>query len=153
MLNAHVRLDKMTKRKKEKREPSKVAGTKERVVMGKDFSVAREVEYIVRKARDHDSRLVILGPLALFSTVTGDAWMLDLDDALALCLAEDGEALPGQISETEIDFGIQWEARYVIEEDMFIAVDGAGSAKAFTGYPVSDILRAEWRTRQIQRTR
>ena len=120
--------------------------------MRKDFSVAREVEYIVGKARDRDSRLVILGPLALFSTVTGDAWMLDLDDGLALCLAQDGEDMPSQITESDIDFGIQWEARYVIEEGMFIAFDGAGSAKAYTGYPVNDILSAERRTRASRAT-
>lgn len=41
-----------------------------------------------------------LGPLLFFSTETGDAWVLDPADHLALCLARDGEPLPANIIET-----------------------------------------------------
>jgi hypothetical protein len=127
--------------------PGKGSHTQERVVLQKDFSVAREAEHIIGKALEQDGRLVILCPIALFSTTTGDAWMLDMDDRLALCLARQGEVLPYQITESESDFHIQWDARYTIEGDVFIVADGLGSVKKITGYPVQDILRAERRTR------
>src|SRR5271157_575720 len=49
-----------------------------------------EVRYIQRRAADHDSRIVAFGQLVLFSTDTGDAWLLDRSDFLAVWLARDG---------------------------------------------------------------
>jgi hypothetical protein len=54
-------------------------------------SIQSEVKYIVRRAAERDAWVVTLGPLVFFSTETGDAWMLDPADGLALCLARDGE--------------------------------------------------------------
>jgi hypothetical protein len=42
-------------------------------VAGKDFRLAEEVRYIQRRAAGHVARFVTIGPLALFSTETGDA--------------------------------------------------------------------------------
>ena len=39
--------------------------------------LADEVRYIQRSAADHDGRVVTVGQLVLFSTETGDAWLLD----------------------------------------------------------------------------
>ena len=39
---------------------------------GKRFRLADEVRYIQTKAADHDSRVVAIGQLVLFSTATGD---------------------------------------------------------------------------------
>jgi hypothetical protein len=58
---------------------------------GKDFLLAGEIEYIRSRAAEHDCRLVTAGLLALFSTETGDAWLLDPADHLAARLARDGE--------------------------------------------------------------
>ena len=44
---------------------------------GKSFRLADEVRYIQRRAADYDSRIVTIGQLILFSTKTGDAWLLD----------------------------------------------------------------------------
>src|SRR5438093_9896368 len=46
-------------------------------VDGKGFRLADEVRHIQGKAADHHGRMVILGQLILFSTDTGDAWLLD----------------------------------------------------------------------------
>src|SRR6266446_405213 len=48
-----------------------------RIVEGKSFRLADEVRYIQRRAADHDGRIVTVGQLVLFSTETGDAWLLD----------------------------------------------------------------------------
>jgi len=42
----------------------------------------------------------MLGQLVFFSTETGDAWLLDPEDRMALCLAKEGSRLPVQIVET-----------------------------------------------------
>jgi hypothetical protein len=47
------------------------------IVEGKSFRLADEVRYIQRRAADYDSRIVTIGQLILFSTKTGDAWLLD----------------------------------------------------------------------------
>ena len=47
---------------------------------GKSFRLADEVRYIQDKAAEHDGRVVSFGQLVLFSTDTGDAWVLDVAD-------------------------------------------------------------------------
>ncbi len=54
--------------------------------------MADEVRYIQRRAADHDRRIVTIGQLVLFSTETGDAWLLDRTDFLAARPAPNGEA-------------------------------------------------------------
>src|ERR1700719_3329222 len=66
-------------------------GPGKRIVEGKSFRVADEVRYIQRRAADYDGRIVTIGQLVLFSTETGDAWLLDPADRLAARLARDGE--------------------------------------------------------------
>ena len=61
------------------------------MVDGKTLRLADEVRYIQRRAADHDGRIVTIGQLVLFSTDTGDAWLLDPSDQLAARLARDGD--------------------------------------------------------------
>src|SRR5438876_11635768 len=62
-------------------------GPGQRIVDGKSFRLADEVRYIQRRAADYDGRIVTIGQLVLFSTATGDAWLLDPADGLAARLA------------------------------------------------------------------
>ena len=82
---------------------------------GKDFRLAKEIKYIQRRAAEHDGRFVTIGPLALFSTETGDAWMLDPSDQLAARLARDGDPEPIDFEETDTNFAIGWKGNYRIE--------------------------------------
>ena len=77
---------------------------------GKGFHLAGEVRYIQNKAADHDGRMVTLGQLILFSTDTGDAWLLDVTDRLAARLARDGDPEPIHLEETDTSFAIEWKA-------------------------------------------
>src|SRR3954447_27026129 len=72
-------------RKTIKRRPGK------RRLDGKDFLLADEIDYIRSRAAEYNGRLVTVGPLVLFSTETGDAWLLDPADHLAVRLARDGD--------------------------------------------------------------
>jgi len=92
-------------------------GSGKQWVKGKRFHLADEVRYIQNKAAEHDGRLVTLGQLILFSTDTGDAWLLDVTDQLAVRLARDGDPEPIHLEETDTSFAIGWRGRYHIEGD------------------------------------
>src|SRR6267143_7144300 len=67
-------------------------GTGKRIVEGRSFRLADEVRDIQGRATDHHGRFVTIGQLVLFSTETGDAWLLDPADRRAARLARDGES-------------------------------------------------------------
>ncbi|MEW5749064.1 MAG: hypothetical protein AB1793_09840 [Candidatus Thermoplasmatota archaeon] len=107
-----------------------------------DLSIIGEAGYMVRRAVARDRRVVTLGPLVFFSTDTGDAWMLDPHDHLALCLARDGDALPSNIMETEERFAVDWTHSYRIDGPIMTVVDRSGRSRAILGYPTREIDRA-----------
>ena len=84
-------------------------------VEGKRFCLADEVRYIQNKAAEHDGRVVTLGQLILFSTDTGDAWLLDVSDQLAVRLARDGDPETIHLEETDTSFTIGWKGHYHME--------------------------------------
>jgi hypothetical protein len=61
-----------------------------------DGHLADEVRYILRRAAEHDGRVVTIGQLVLFSTETGDALLLDPSDQLAARLAREVTHLHGR---------------------------------------------------------
>src|SRR5256885_2700053 len=98
-------------------------GPGQRIVEGKRFRLADEVRYIQRRAADHDGRIVTIGQLVLFSTETGDAWLLDPGDRLAARLARDGESEPIHIEETDTTFAIGWTGSYRLDGPAFVYSD------------------------------
>jgi hypothetical protein len=98
-------------------------GAAKKRINGKDFLLAEEIEYIRSRAAEHDGRLVTVGPLVLFSTETGDAWLLDPSDHLAARLARDGDPEHVHFEETDSTFAIGWTGNYRIERDAFVFVD------------------------------
>jgi hypothetical protein len=117
-------------------------GLGRRMVDGKGFRLADEVRYIQGKAADHDGRMVTLGQLILFSTDTGDAWVLDVTDHLAVRLARDGDPEPIHMEETDTAFAIEWKGHYRIEGPAFIyADDDTGRVTAILGYPTQKIAQ------------
>lgn len=120
-----------------------------RVNPAKPNLVLTEVDYIVARAAEFESRVVTLGQLLFFSTETGDAWMLDPEDHLALCLAEAGSRLPVQIVETETRYAIEWTASYSFEDDAFVVMNGSG-IRIIHGYPMGELAQAQRRAiRQV----
>ncbi|HEV3204707.1 MAG TPA: hypothetical protein VGY77_09995 [Gemmataceae bacterium] len=119
-----------------------------RVTTPSEFNVQREVEYIVGRAAEGDGRCVSLGPLVLFSTLTGDAWLLDPADHLALCLACEGVRQPVNIVETAEKFSIEWEADFTIDKEVFTIVEReTGQVRTILGYPTQEILASIARVR------
>lgn len=84
-----------------------------------------------------------VGSLALFSTDTGDAWLLDAEDHLAARLARDGNPEEVYLEETATNFAIGWKGEYRIDGDAFVYIDKESArVVAILGYPIRRI--AEW---------
>ena len=107
---------------------------------GASFRLADEVRYIQGRAAEHDGRIVALGQLVLFSTETGDAWLLDPADRLAARLARDGESEPIHIEETDTTFAIGWKGSYRIDGPAFVYSDHDTSrVTTILGYPTDKL--------------
>ena len=115
-------------------------GPGQQIVEGRSFRLADEIRYIQRRAADHDSRIVTIGQLVLFATQTGDAWLLDPADQLALRLAQDGNSEAIHIEESDTTFAIAWKGRYRIEGPAFIYSDrDTGRTTTILGYPTDKL--------------
>ena len=111
---------------------------------GASFRLVDEVRYIQRRAVNHDGRVVVIGQLVLFSTDTGDAWLLDRSDQLAARLARNGETEPVDIGETDTGFTIGWTGSYRLDGPAFVYSDReTGRVVTVLGYPVDKIAAAE----------
>ena len=110
------------------------------MVDGASFRLADEIRYITRRAAEHDGRVVTIGQLTLFSSETGDAWIVDREDHLALRLARQGDPEPFHIEETETSFAIDWNGNYRIEGAAFIYTDrDTGRTTTVIGYPTDKL--------------
>jgi len=117
-------------------------GPGKRQVRGKDFRLSDEVRYIQRRAAQGDSRIVTIGPFLLFSTETGDAWMLDPAGQLATPIARQGEALPVQIEDSDANFAVSWTGNYRIDGELFLYIDpDSGNTRTIFGYPTDRIAQ------------
>lgn len=104
--------------------------------------LAKEVRSIQRRAAEHDGRIVAVGPLVLFSTDTGDAWILDPADELAARLAYGGDPIEIYIEETETRYAIGWQGHYRIDGNTFAYEDnGSRRRVAIRGYPMQLLKR------------
>ena len=125
----------MAKRRKRKKKAITTKVTKK-----KELKINDEIKYIIKCAKNFETKIVVLNELILFCTATGDAWLLDTDDNFALNLAREGIQQEFSITDTPYQFGIDWQYNYVIENDKFIFVDKTGVSKAIFGYPTEQIL-------------
>ena len=117
-------------------------GADQRMVDGKNFRLADEVRYILARAAEHDGRVVTIGQIILFSTETGDAWLLDPSDQLAARLARDGDPEPFHIEENDTTFTIDWKGCYRIEGAAFVYMDReTGRLATIHGYPTHKLIQ------------
>jgi len=110
--------------------------------------IGREVKYIVARAAAGETRVVGLGPLILFSTATGDAWLLDWHDTRALCLARAGAQERVNITETTSQFFIEWNCSYAIHGDIMTFHQDSGRTVSVQGYPTAAIMETTRRLRE-----
>jgi hypothetical protein len=93
---------------------------------------------------------VTIRELLLFSTPSGDAWLLDTEDEFAMCLAREGQEQPYKIMETASQFAIDWPAAFSLEGDCFMVYERTGKTKAIMGYPLAEIRAAIERVRKTR---
>lgn len=112
-------------------------------VSHRELNMAREVDHIVGEAMQGEPRIVTIGGLVFFSTDGGDAWALDAEDRLALCLCRGGSRQPVSFREDDERLAIEWTCRYSIEgEDMTFVEERSGRVTSVTGYPTREIRQA-----------
>ncbi len=122
--------------------PKSKRGLEKQRLKGKTVRLAEEVRYIQRRARQYDARIVTLGQVVLFSTETGDAWLLDPSDQLATPVARDGDPLPVHIEETDTNFAIAWTGAYRIDGPAFVYFENdSGKLRTILGYPTHRITQ------------
>ena len=110
------------------------------MVEGASFRLTDEVRHVQRRAAACDGRIVTIGQLLLFSTDTGDAWLLDRSDQLAARLARNGEAEPIHIEETDTAFAVDWKGHYRIDGPAFVYSDrDSGRTVTIIGYPTDKL--------------
>jgi hypothetical protein len=111
-------------------------------VTGKDFRLAEEIDYIRNRAAERDGRLITIGPLVLFSTETGDAWLLDPSDHLAARVARDGDPEELYFEETDTSFAIGWRGNYQINGDALVFIDrDTARVTTILGYPTRRVAQ------------
>jgi hypothetical protein len=105
--------------------------------------LADEIRYIQRRAAARDGRVVTADQLVLFSTETGDAWLLDPADHLAARLARDGDPEPIAFDETDTSFKITWPGTYRLDGPAFVYTDRHNRrVSTIFGYPTHLIANA-----------
>lgn len=120
--------------RKSRQQPSSARQSRE------SLHLAKEVRSIQRRAAEHDDRIVSIGPLVFFSTASGDAWLLEPAEQLAVQLAVGGDPLPAYFEETDTSFAIGWQGRYRFDGAAFI-YEEPGRSRTILGYPVSQLMR------------
>jgi len=79
---------------------------------------------------------VTVGPRVLFSTETGDAWLLDPADSRAARVARDGDPEDIHFEETDTNFAIGWKGNYQIDGDAFVFIHrDTARVTTILGYP------------------
>ncbi len=116
-------------------------GQGKQVVDGASFRLMDEIHYIQERAAEQDSRVITLPQWLLFSSETGDAWLLDPADHLAVPLARDGDPLPVYIEENDKNFTVGWTGTYRIDGQAFVFSErNSGRVRAILGYPTRQIV-------------
>lgn len=83
-------------------------------------SVKFEVEKIQASAAAGKATVLPLGVFVLFSTATGDAWLLEVTDMDAIQVARGGEKLTVEIEENPETIEINWTHKFEIKNKKFI---------------------------------
>jgi hypothetical protein len=105
-------------------------------------NMCHEAESIIECALEGVSRIVATGPLVFFSSDTGDAWMLDSEDEMAVCLAKEYDPQPHTIMDRSGTFAISWNAHYSIQGEEFVVFEPSGRTRCIFGYPTGEIEAA-----------
>ena len=111
-----------------------------KVTKTKELNIKDEIKYIIKCAKNFKTKIVSFKELILFCTETGDAWLLDTDENLALILAREGIKQEFSLIDTLYQFGVDWKYNYIIENEKFVFIDKTGVSRTIIGYLTEQIL-------------
>ncbi|MBU4117598.1 MAG: SEC-C domain-containing protein [Proteobacteria bacterium] len=104
-------------------------------------SVKTEVEKIQESAAAKKGAVLALGVFVLFSTTSGDAWLLEVTDMDAIQVAQGGEKVAVQIEENPETIEINWTHKFDVKNKKFILTSYKDkSEEVREDYPVHTIL-------------
>jgi hypothetical protein len=106
------------------------------------MSLTDEVEYIIRLSEIGEDTLVCLNSFVLFSTIDGDAWLLDVATNDALCLRWRGERQKFSIVEDQKNILVHYDATFSLREDNFDVISdnpAIGRRTILADYPAREI--------------
>ena len=107
------------------------------------ISLIHEIELIQKAALEGKQKIKELGVFILFSTVAGDAWLLEITDSDGVQLARDGVALDVPIDQSPETIEINWSHIYAIHNREFeIKAYADRSVQTLAGYPTREISAA-----------
>ena len=104
-------------------------------------SVKIEVEKIQEIASAKKATVLALGVFVLFSTASGDAWLLEVTDMDAIQVARGGEKLAVQIEENPETIEINWTHKFDVQNKKFILTSYKDKSEEIReDYPAHTIL-------------
>lgn len=111
----------------------------QRLLPAEQINYAVEASMVQRRAALGQPSAIRIGSIVLFSTVTRDAWMIEVQTGEAACLARAGESRPIPITETPGKLDIAWEARHRWDNEDFTVIENDRPPETLPGYPVAQI--------------
>ncbi len=113
------------------------------------ISLAYEIELVQQAAVERKQTFRELGVFILFSTVAGDAWLLEMTDGDGVQLARGGVALTAPIDQNPETIEAEWSHTFAIENREFVITAYEDrSVQVLTDYPTAEINAAMKRIRK-----
>lgn len=117
-----------------------------------------ECDLVIKAAQNGKPLLVMTGPeildrpLILFAC-EGDAWMLEPEDNMALCLMFHGERQPFEIQDQPTQIKIGWDGTFELAGDFFTVQTNHATigSRAIAGFPLDDLRKLIDRAQSVQR--
>jgi hypothetical protein len=114
-------------------------------------TLQKECNVLIEAALAGQERIVLTGPeileersLILFSTADGDAWLLDPESEMAMCLAWHGQRHPHKIIDRGSQYHVDWHGSFRLHGDSFVCdttLPDIGRRSIF-GYPIDKLRDA-----------
>jgi hypothetical protein len=111
-------------------------------------SLEAECEIILRAAREGIEKIIVTGretmtvPLVLFAS-QGDAWLLDPDENMALCLRFAGQQQDRSFIDAADGIEIDWDGVFALDGESFLVTTEHPliGTRVIVGYPLDEIRR------------
>lgn len=107
-----------------------------------------DCDIAVRAARAGIEKIIVTGPQALAVPLMlfasqGDAWLLDPDGNMALCLMFHGEAQNVRFEDSEREVRIPWDGTFALDGEAFAVSTGHPviGTRTILGYPLAELRR------------